>query len=154
MPKRSAGLLMYRRTGPEAALEVLLGHPGGPFYARKDSGTWTIPKGELNEGEEPKLAALREFAEETGFSPNPRELIDLGTIKQRGGKLVHAWAFEGDWNPSELRCNTFTLEWPPRSGRLAEFPEIDRMQFFSLDSAREKLNPAQIEFLERLTRLV
>jgi predicted NUDIX family NTP pyrophosphohydrolase len=146
--KTSAGLLMYRRVN--GALEVLLAHPGGPLFARKDAGAWTVPKGEYGSDEEPLAAARREFEEETGFAPQAAEYLDLGSVKQRGGKTVRAWAFAGDWDVRELRSNTFSLEWPPRSGRQQEFPEIDRMEFFDLDRAREKLNPAQVDFLDRL----
>jgi len=146
--KTSAGLLMYRRVND--ALEVLLAHPGGPLFARKDAGAWTVPKGEYGSDEEPLAAARREFEEETGFPPAAAEYLELGSVKQRGGKTVRAWAFAGDWDVRELRSNTFSLEWPPRSGRQQEFPEIDRMQFFDLDTAREKLNPAQVDFLDRL----
>jgi predicted NUDIX family NTP pyrophosphohydrolase len=146
--KTSAGLLMYRHVND--ALEVLLAHPGGPLFARKDAGAWTVPKGEYGSDEEPLAAARREFEEETGFPPAATEYLDLGSVTQRGGKTVRAWAFAGDWDVRELRSNTFSLEWPPRSGRQQEFPEIDRMQFFALDAAREKLNPAQVDFLDRL----
>jgi predicted NUDIX family NTP pyrophosphohydrolase len=148
-PKRSAGLLMYRRPR-DGQLEVLLAHPGGPLFARKDAGAWTIPKGELEAGEEPRDCAVREFSEETGLRLELRDYLELGTIKQRGGKLVSAWAFEGDCEPSQLRSNSFTLEWPPRSGRLQAYPELDRFGFFALEAAREKLNPAQTDFLDRL----
>jgi predicted NUDIX family NTP pyrophosphohydrolase len=150
--KRSAGLLMYRRT-THGELEVLLAHPGGPLFARKDAGAWTIPKGELEAGEEPHPCALREFAEETGWTPQARDYLALGTVQQRGGKWVSAWAFEGDWDVRELRSNTFQLEWPPRSGRMQAFPEIDRVAFFPIELARAKINPAQIAFLDRLLAL-
>jgi predicted NUDIX family NTP pyrophosphohydrolase len=148
VPKRSAGILLYRLAG--AAPEVLLVHPGGPFWARKDAGVWSIPKGEYDDGEDPLVCALREFEEETGTALDPVEPVDLGTVKQRNGKLVTAWAAEGDLDADGVRSNTFTTEWPPRSGRTAEFPEIDRAGWFTLDAAREKLNPAQAEFLDRL----
>lgn len=143
---------MYRHAN--GALEVLLAHPGGPLFARKDAGAWTVPKGEHGSDEQPLAAAQREFEEETGFAPAATEYLDLGSVKQRGGKTVRAWAFAGDWDVRELRSNTFSLEWPPRSGRLQEFPEIDRMQFFDLETARAKLNPAQVDFLDRLVALV
>jgi predicted NUDIX family NTP pyrophosphohydrolase len=146
--KHSAGLLMFRR-GP-AGVEVLLAHPGGPFFAKKDAGAWSVPKGEVDPGEDPLACARREFNEETGLTPPLEHFAALGTIKQRGGKTVEAWAFEGDCDPARLTSNTFELEWPPRSGRLQSFPEVDRLQFFSLADACDKINPAQIEFLERL----
>jgi predicted NUDIX family NTP pyrophosphohydrolase len=146
--KHSAGLLMFRR-GP-AGVEVLLAHPGGPFFAKKDAGAWSVPKGEVDPGEDPLACARREFNEETGLTPPLDHFAALGTIKQRGGKTVEAWAFEGDCDPATLTSNTFELEWPPRSGRLQSFPEVDRLQFFSLADACDKINRAQIEFLERL----
>lgn len=150
--KRSAGLLMFRRGA--AGVEVLLAHPGGPLFARKDAGVWTLPKGELEPGEEPLAAARREFAEETGTPANSQTFLDLGQVQQRGGKIVYGFAFEGDWDVAQLRCNTFSMQWPPRSGRMQEFPEIDRMQFFTIEAARPKLNPAQVEFLDRLLALI
>jgi predicted NUDIX family NTP pyrophosphohydrolase len=144
----SAGLLMCRaRGGP---LEVLLVHPGGPFFAKKDEGAWTIPKGLVDPGEEPLAAALREFREETALSVSPERIHPLGTIRQRGGKLVHAWAFVGDCDPDAIRSNTFELEWPPRSGRVRAFPEIDRAAFFDLEHARRKIMPAQCPLLDRV----
>jgi predicted NUDIX family NTP pyrophosphohydrolase len=147
MAKRSAGILLYRRR-PE--LEVLLVHPGGPFWARKDAGAWSIPKGEHEEGEDAQACAIREFTEETGSAPSPGELDDLGSIKQKGGKVVQAWALEGDLDAAGVRSNTFSMQWPPRSGRLQEFPEVDRAEWFPLSSARERINPAQAAFLDRL----
>ncbi|HWF74687.1 MAG TPA: NUDIX domain-containing protein [Solirubrobacteraceae bacterium] len=148
MARRSAGILLYRGSAPE--LEVLLVHPGGPLWARRDAGAWSIPKGEYEDDEEPLAAARREFAEELG-SPLPEaELTDLGEIKQRSGKLVRAWAAPGDFDPSEVRSNTFALEWPPRSGRMSEFPEVDRAEWFGLDEARERINPGQVPLLDRL----
>jgi predicted NUDIX family NTP pyrophosphohydrolase len=149
VPKRSAGILLYR------AREVLLVHPGGPFWARKDAGAWSIPKGEYEDGDDPRSAALREFEEELG-SPLPAgtELVDLGTVKQKSGKVITAYAAEGDLDPDAIRSNTFTTEWPPRSGRMQEFPEVDRAGWFSLDEAAEKLNPAQAELLVRLAPLL
>ena len=147
--KVSAGLLMYRRAA--GGLEVLLVHPGGPFFARKDDGVWTIPKGEPSPGEAAEVCARREFAEETGLGiAETAELRALGTIQQRGGKLVHAWAFEGDCDLAQLTCNTFELEWPPRSGKRQTFPEVDRYAFFGIEAARTKMNPAQVALLDRL----
>jgi predicted NUDIX family NTP pyrophosphohydrolase len=146
--KRSAGILLYRTSG--GAHEVLLVHPGGPFWARRDAGVWSIPKGEYEDGDDPLAAARREFAEETGTALGAGELRDLGEVKQKGGKVVRAWAAEGDIDADAVRSNTFTMEWPPRSGRTDEFPEIDRAGWFGVDEAREKLNPAQAEFLDRL----
>jgi predicted NUDIX family NTP pyrophosphohydrolase len=131
-------------------LDVLLVHPGGPFFARKDDGVWTIPKGEIAPGEDLLKRAQIEFEEELGIRPHGN-WIDLGSIKQKGGKTVHAWAFEGDLPDSfKLKSNTFELEWPPRSGKLKQFPEIDRAEFFPEEIARQKINPAQIPFLDRL----
>jgi predicted NUDIX family NTP pyrophosphohydrolase len=148
MAKRSAGLLLYRRR--EGAVEVLLVHPGGPFWARKDLGAWSIPKGEHEQRDDPLEAALREFEEETGQPPPRERLVELGSIRQRGGKLLTAWGAEGDLDPAELRSNTFTLEWPPRSGRQREFPEVDRAAWFDPETARSKLSVAQAELLDRL----
>jgi predicted NUDIX family NTP pyrophosphohydrolase len=150
VPTRSAGILLYRLTGD--APEVLLVHPGGPFWARKDLGVWSIPKGEYEEGEDPLACALREFEEETGTVLPTSRLVDLGDVRQKSGKLVTAWAAEGDLDAETVSSNTFTMEWPPRSGRTAEFPEIDRARWFGVDAAREKLNPAQAEFLDRLVK--
>ncbi len=149
MPKRSAGILLYRRRS--GAPEVLLVHPGGPFWANKDLGAWSIPKGEYAQGEDPRDCALREFEEELGAPPPGQALTELGSTKLAGGKLVTAWAAEGDLDPASAVSNTFTLEWPPRSGVMREFFEIDRAQWFSLAEARRKINPAQGEFLERLS---
>lgn len=145
--KRSAGLLMFRRTGD--GLEVLLAHPGGPFWQRKDLGAWTIPKGEFAAPEPALEAAQREFAEETGFAVVP-PLLALGDVVQASGKRLSAWAFEGDCDPRQLRCNEFELEWPPRSGRRQRYPEIDRVGWFGLAQARHKLLPAQCALLDRL----
>ncbi len=147
MGKESAGLLMYRSRGGE--LEFLLVHPGGPFWKNKDSGAWTVPKGEIQPGEDPLLAARREFEEELGFKPEG-DFMPLTPVKQKSGKLVRAWAFAGDCDPAACKSNTFQLEWPPRSGRLQEFPEVDRVAFFSFEQAKEKINPAQIGLLEEL----
>jgi predicted NUDIX family NTP pyrophosphohydrolase len=151
--KSSAGLLMYRRA--PHGLEVFLVHPGGPFFARRDAGAWTIPKGEVGVDEDPHAVARREFAEETGRATadcaTGEGYVDLGAVRQRGGKLVRAWAFEGDWPPGlALRSNTFSMEWPRGSGRAAEFPEVDRGGFFRVDEALRKINPAQTELIERL----
>jgi len=148
MAKRSAGILLYRRRDGE--LEVLLVHPGGPFWASKDTGAWSIPKGEHDEGEDARACALREFEEELGSAPSAGELDDLGTIRQKAGKVVQAWALEGDVDPQTVRSNTFTMQWPPRSGRVQEFPEVDRAAWFALNEARERINPAQAAFLDRL----
>lgn len=146
--KKSAGLLLFRRQGP--GLEVLLVHPGGPFWTRKDEGAWSIPKGEFQD-EEPLQAAIREFNEETGMMPTGR-FIDLGALKQAGGKTVYAWGLEADFDPANLRSNTFTLEWPKGSGLLREFPEVDRAGWFALSEARKKLLKGQAPFLEELER--
>jgi predicted NUDIX family NTP pyrophosphohydrolase len=145
---RSAGLLLYKRV--DAELRVLLVHPGGPDWARKDAGAWSIPKGEYTDGEEPRVAALREFTEETGQPAPDGELLELGTVKQRAGKEVTAWAVEGDLDVTTLVSNTFELEWPPRSGRTQEFPEVDRAAWFDEATAREKINAVQSTFLDRL----
>jgi predicted NUDIX family NTP pyrophosphohydrolase len=146
--KRSAGILLYRLGG--GAPEVLLVHPGGPYWTRRDAGAWSIPKGEYEEGDDPQACALREFEEETGAPLPPAALVELGSVKQKGGKVVTAWAAEGDLDADAVHSNTFEMEWPPRSGRTAEFPEIDRAGWFGVDQAREKLVPAQGELLERL----
>lgn len=144
---RSAGLLMFRR--PPQGLQVLLAHPGGPFWVRKDEGAWTLPKGELLASEDPLAAARREFEEETGLRPGG-PFIDLGEVRQKGGKQVRAWAFEGDFDPGRLRCNLFEIEWPPRSGQRRQFAEIDRVAWFDPATARRKLLAAQQPFVERL----
>jgi predicted NUDIX family NTP pyrophosphohydrolase len=151
MPKRSAGILMYRR-GPHG-LEVLLVHPGGPFWARKDLGAWSIPKGEYSEGDEALATAIREFAEEIGTHPRG-EFRSLGELTQPGRKIVTAFAVEGDFDPATLKSNTFELEWPPKSGRKATFPEVDRAQWFSLEMARAKILSGQREFITRLLEMV
>jgi predicted NUDIX family NTP pyrophosphohydrolase len=149
---RSAGILLYRIRDGEP--EVLLVHPGGPFWARKDAGAWSIPKGEHSEVEDPQAAALREFEEETGTAVTPTALADLGAARLKSGKQVAAWAVEGDLDADAITSNTFELEWPPRSGRKQAFPEVDRAGWFSLEDAREKLNPAQGAFLDRLRDLL
>jgi len=147
MAKQSAGLLLYRVH--EGALEVFLVHPGGPFWAKKDLGAWSIPKGEIEEGEDLLEAARREFAEETGFRPEG-VFRELAPVRQKSGKVVRAWAVEGDCDAAAIRSNTFPLEWPPRSGRWMDVPEVDRAGWFSLEEARLKMHPAQAVFLERL----
>src|SRR4051812_43148731 len=148
--ERSAGILLFRRGGGET--EFLLVHPGGPFWAKKDAGAWSIPKGQIEEGEEPRACAIRELEEELGEAPelDPEQLIDLGSIKQRAGKVVEAWAAEADFDPAALAGNTFSIEWPPRSGSQREFPEVDRAEWFGLEGAREKIPPARADFLDRL----
>ena len=142
--KRSAGVLLRREDG-----RVLLVHPGGPFWSRKDLGAWSIPKGEHDDSEDPEACARREFLEELGVEP-PSALTDLGTVRQKNRKEVRAFYGEGDLDPTGIVSNTFEMEWPPRSGKTQSFPEIDRAEWFDLATAREKLNPAQTEFLDRL----
>jgi predicted NUDIX family NTP pyrophosphohydrolase len=143
--RKSAGLLLYRARG--GVIEVFLVHPGGPFWSRKDVGAWTIPKGEIGAGELPLDAARREVREETGYEP-PGPFVELPTIRQKAGKTVMAWAAEFDCDPATLRSNVFSMEWPPRSGRMAEFPEVDRGAWYGLSEAREKILPAQSPFLD------
>jgi len=147
---RSAGILLFRRDGGET--EFLLVHPGGPFWARKDAGAWTIPKGQIEEGEEPRACAIREMEEELGAAPalDPAQLLELGSIRQRAGKVVEAWAAEAEFDPAALASNTFSMEWPPRSGKQQEFPEVDRAEWFDRQVAGEKILPAQAELLDRL----
>lgn len=147
MAKRSAGLLLYRLKN--GRLEVLLVHPGGPYWAKKDDGAWSIPKGEYTEGEEPLAAARREFEEETGICPEG-EAIPLGTIRQPGGKLVTAFAMEGDLDAAAIRSNTFSMEWPPRSGRMQNFPEVDRAGWFEKEEAERKILRGQLPILHAL----
>jgi predicted NUDIX family NTP pyrophosphohydrolase len=147
----SAGILFYRTRGSE--LELLLAHPGGPFWAKKEEGAWSIPKGEIEGGEEPVAGALRELAEELGpAAPRlaPETLIDLGSVRQKAGKVVHGWAAEADFDPEALDCESFSIEWPPRSGRQQEFPEVDRVAWYDADTARRKLIAAQAAFVDRL----
>lgn len=151
MPKRSAGLLMYRRRNSE--IEVFVVHPGGPFWSKKDLGAWSIPKGEYLDGEEPLEVAKREFEEETGFTPKGN-YIGLGDSKQPGGKIVTAWAFEGDCDPAKLKSNTFLREWPPRSGRQIEAPEVDRGGWYSIEDASRRMLPGQRVFLDRLLETI
>lgn len=148
MAKRSAGILLYRRA--PSGIEVLLVHPGGPFWQRKDLGAWSIPKGEVGEGEDELERALRELEEETGAAPASGDLVELGSIRQRGGKVVTAWGAPGDLDPATVRSNTFELEWPPRSGMVQSFPEIDRAEWFAPEQAREKILAAQAELIDRL----
>jgi len=148
MPKLSAGILLYR--APQGAVEVLLVHPGGPFWAKRDLGAWSIPKGEYEPGQDPLGAALREFQEETGHEPPGDGLVELGTIRQRSGKVLTAWAAAGDLDPETVVSNRFTMEWPPRSGVQQEFPEIDRAGWFDPETARAKLLAAQAELVDRL----
>lgn len=148
MPRRSAGLLLFRRRG---GVEVLLVHPGGPFWAKRDDGAWSVPKGEFEPDEDPCTVAIREFREELGQDPpHTAGLTSLGELRQPGGKRVQVWAVEGDLDVAVVRSNTFTMEWPPRSGRETEFPEVDRAAWFGLRLARSKILPAQVGFLARL----
>jgi predicted NUDIX family NTP pyrophosphohydrolase len=150
-PRAAAGVLVFRR-GAEG-LELLLAHPGGPLWARKDLGAWTIFKGEPGAGEEPLACARRELLEESGLAPDG-PFLDLGEIRQKGGKLVHAWAVEADADPDALASNDFTMEWPPRSGRSASFPELDRYAWLAPEEARRRINPAQAELIDRLRALL
>jgi predicted NUDIX family NTP pyrophosphohydrolase len=149
--KQSAGILLYRRAA--GGIELLLVHPGGPYWAKKDLGAWSIPKGEFGEGEEARDGALRELAEELGGAAPavaPSALVELGSVRQKGGKVVHAWAAEADFDPAELSSNAFAMEWPPRSGAEREFPEVDRAEWFEPARAREKVLVAQVELIDRL----
>ena len=146
--RRSAGIVLFRRA--RGRLEVLLVHPGGPFWAKRDAGAWSIPKGEYETDDDPLQAAQREFAEELGTTPPDGRPVDLGEVQQKSGKVVRAWALEGDLDATAIVSNTFTLEWPPRSGRTQEVPEVDRAEWFDLDGARAKINSAQSAFLDRL----
>jgi predicted NUDIX family NTP pyrophosphohydrolase len=148
MPKRSAGILLFRGRGP--ALRLLLVHPGGPFWAKKDLGAWSIPKGEYQEGEDPLAVACREFEEELGSPAPAGEATELGEIAQPSRKLITAFALEGDFDPSRLRSNLFEMEWPPKSGRQQSFSEVDRAQWFTVEEAREKILPGQRPFIDRL----
>ena len=149
--KRSAALLVFRRT-PDG-IQVFLVHPGGPFWAKKDLGAWTIPKGELEEGEDALTTARREFEEETGMAPTG-PFHPLGRIKQKAGKVVHAWAFEGDGAAETIRSNTIRIEWPRSSGQWKEIPEVDRAEWFRLGDARTRINPAQVPFLDHLVQMI
>jgi predicted NUDIX family NTP pyrophosphohydrolase len=148
VPARSAGILLFRRR--DEGIEVLLVHPGGPFWARKDAGAWSLPKGEIGEGEDPRAGARREFEEETSTPAPAGELLELGEVRQRAGKVVQAWAVEGDLDAEAIVSNTFEMEWPPRSGRRQEFPEVDRAAWFDPGEARVRLLPAQVPFVDRL----
>ncbi|MEU2968064.1 MULTISPECIES: NUDIX domain-containing protein [Streptomyces] len=148
--RRSAGLLLHRR-GPDGGLQVLLGHMGGPYYARRDAGAWTVPKGEYDPAEPAWEAARREFREELGLAPPEGEAVALGEVRQAGGKTVTVWAVAADLDPAAVAPGTFRMEWPPKSGRTEEFPELDRVAWFPLDRAREVIVKAQAAFLDRLT---
>ena len=152
MPKKSAGLLLFRRNSDPSQLEVLLVHPGGPFWRNKDEGAWTIPKGEFADDEEPLVAAKREFLEELGAEPPPGDYILLKPVKQAGGKMVHAWAVEGEFDPANLQSNTFQQEWPPRSGRMQEFPEVDRAEWLTAEAARKKILAGQSPLIDELKK--
>lgn len=149
--KESAGILLYRRTS--RGLEVLLVHPGGPFWRNKDAGAWTIPKGEIDRGEDALACALRELAEETGLAFSG-PVTPLPPVKQKGGKVVRAWAAEGDFDPATLRSATFEMEWPPKSGRRATFPEVDRAEWFDAETARARINPAQAGLIDSVTAIL
>jgi predicted NUDIX family NTP pyrophosphohydrolase len=146
--RRSAGILLYRRVAD--GVEVLLGHPGGPVWAKRDDGYWTIPKGEIDDGEQPWDVARREFEEETGHPPPDGPAIELGEITQKGGKVVVGWALEGDLDPATAHSNTFPFQWPPKSGRYITIPEIDRVGWFAPDEARRKVKDTQIPLIDRL----
>jgi predicted NUDIX family NTP pyrophosphohydrolase len=151
MAKQAAGILLFRRS--PSGLEVLLAHPGGPLWARKDDGAWTLPKGQFTGGEAPLDAAKREFEEEMGCKPSG-DFQPLGTLKQPSGKVIHAWAAESDFDVTTVKSNLFSLEWPPKSGRMGEFPEVDRAAWFSIDEARVKILKGQAPFLDRLLALL
>ncbi|HXV50330.1 MAG TPA: NUDIX domain-containing protein [Candidatus Binatia bacterium] len=144
--KISVGLLLYRRRGE---LEVFLVHPGGPFWSKQDAGAWSVPKGEIGQGEEPLQAAKREFLEETGFTIDG-EFRPLDAVRQAGGKVVQAWAIESDCDPSQVRSNCFSMEWPPKSGKIQDFPEVDRAGWFNIEEARKRINAGQINLLDQL----
>lgn len=155
MPQHSAGILLYRRVSGKTTIQVLLLHPGGPFFKNKDEGAWTIPKGLINPGEDPLDAARREFTEETGAQlPASSTPLKLTHVRLKSGKTVHAWAVEGDFNTANLKSNTFKLEWPPRSGKHIDAPEADRAEWFTPDAARTKANPAQAALIDELTKLL
>ncbi len=152
MPKISAGILLYRR-GKKNVFQVFLVHPGGPFFAKKDEEAWSVPKGELDEGEDALAAARREFEEETGCDV-AGTFVPLSPIKQKNGKIVLAWAVEHDCDADTIRSNTFALEWPPKSGRVQDFPEVDRAGWFTIDEAKKKINPAQAALIDELAGIV
>ncbi|MGA2036586.1 MAG: NUDIX domain-containing protein [Acidimicrobiales bacterium] len=155
MSKLSEGLVLYRTSGKEPGrLELLIVHPGGPFWANKDEGAWSIPKGEQEPGDPPAACARREFSEELGVAPPEGPWTDLGEVVQRGGKRVHAWAVRGDLDVSKIRSNTFDIQWPPRSGRTRSFPEIDAAAWATVDEARQKLVAAQVALVDRLVASV
>ena len=154
MPRKSAGLLIYREAAHGSGIQVLLVHPGGPFWRNKDSGAWTIPKGEFDDDEEPLEAAKREFTEELGSLPPGGEYFPLKPIKQKSGKIVHAWAVEGNFDPATLKSNTFSCEWPPKSRRMQEFPEVDRAAWFAPDEAKRKILLAQSALIDQLLELL
>ena len=153
MPKKSAGLLLYRINDP-AEIVVLLVHPGGPFWRNKDEGAWTIPKGEFADDEDPLDAAKREFREELGSAPPRGNYVPLKPIKQAGGKIVHAWTVAGDFDPATLDSNIFLTEWPPKSGRMQNFPEVDRAEWFSVEMARRKILPSQLPLIDELLQIL
>lgn len=150
MPKKSAGLLLFRRNHHESQIEVFLVHPGGPFWRKKDEHAWSIPKGEFSDEEDALVAAKREFQEETGRVPPVGDYVALKPIKQAGGKIVYAWAIEGDFDPAGLLSNTYQQEWPPRSGRMQEFPEVDRAEWFTPDTAKLKILAGQARLIDDL----
>jgi predicted NUDIX family NTP pyrophosphohydrolase len=149
--RTSAGILLWRRRA--GRVEVLLGHPGGPYFAKKDAGVWSILKGEFDPSEDALTVARREFQEETGHRAPDGPVLHLGDVRQRGGKVVSAWGIEGELDPSVAASNTFEMEWPPRSGKVGAFPEIDRVEWFDVDAAKGKINPAQVPFLDRLEQI-
>lgn len=151
MPRKSAGILLFRRTS--GYCELFLVHMGGPFWAKKDEGAWSIPKGEFGDDEDPLEAARREFGEETGF-PATGEAFPLGQVRQSGGKIVHAWAMEGDIDPSRVKSNTFAVEWPPKSGNRRRYPEVDRAEWFTVEAARRKILHGQSELIDRLEKML
>ncbi|HZW07346.1 MAG TPA: NUDIX domain-containing protein [Phycisphaerales bacterium] len=151
MPETSAGILLFRRA---PALQVLLVHPGGPFWKSKDAGAWTIPKGKVEPGEEPLAAALREFTEETGVTPPPSVPIALTPVRLKSGKAVHAWAVEGDCDAAAIVSNTVRMEWPPRTGRFIDIPEVDRAAWLTTTEAADKINPAQLPLIQQLEQLL
>ena len=154
MPKQSAGLLLYRRNPTESQWEVLLAHPGGPFWRKKDDGAWTIPKGEFADEEDPLAAAKREFEEETGAAPPVGNFMKLTPVRQGNRKIVHVWAIEGDFDTATLRSNTFAQEWPPKSNRLENFPEVDRAEWFPPETARQKILAGQVPLIDELMTLL